>query len=244
MPIQNTKVPSSELMARRRARRLNKGSENAGDDPTTEPTNPVMANLSEEVRPSLDDNEQDAPANDETKDASVEHDKAMQADVPGSADQEHASGAGAEGSGPEKQTDPEQSPKSRREKSGAKGPARQDEAGSIKLHMNLPVIARGTSPTFDEITELQGEKLAFRLVLGKAVELYVDAVMDGAPRDMTATYQEGSTMVATTRTISKSAYDVLTKELNRTGLLSRYAMGTLIGRRALATFVARDKRLD
>lgn len=241
MPIQNSKVPSSELMARRRARRLNKGPENAGGDPKTEPVDPVMAGSSEEVRPPLDDNEQDAPTNQETKAASVEQDRAMQADASGNADQEHASGAGAEASRPKKQTDSELSPKSRPGKTETKGPARQDEANRIKLHMNLPVLALGTSPTFDEIAELQGEKLAFRLVLGKAVELYVDAVVDGAPRDMPATYPEGSTMVATTRTISKSAYDVLTKELNRTGLFSRYAMGTLIGRRALAAFVARDK---
>ena len=117
----------------------------------------------------------------------------------------------------------------------------EDGVERLRLQMALAYPATGASPTFDQLVEVQNEKVAFRLVLGKALETYAASVMDGTFANAPTTYSEGSDVAKTSRMFPKAVYGELVKTLNSTGLLSARAIGTMIGRRALAAFVARDK---
>lgn len=111
----------------------------------------------------------------------------------------------------------------------------------LRLQMALAYPVAGASPTFDQLVGVQNERVAFRLVLGKALETYAAAVADGTFVEAPTTYPESPEIAKTSRMFPKAAFSELAKVLNPTGLLSDRAMGTMIGRRALAAFVARDK---
>lgn len=240
MPIHNSKVPSTELMAKRRARRLNKGQSPQED--VADPIDPVSSLL---TGPGED--AQKYPHGDSAKEpvrgepsARAQEEQGIPTALPDDHAQKGELDASEERAPAMHEIKPDPSKKRQLRKGDRITPEQQSETGAIKLHMRLPVPAAGASPTFDQLAETHGEQSAFRLVLGKALELYAASVVGGSAGDAPTPYPEGSTVMVTTRNVPQIAYAILSKEMNSKGLVSRRMMGTAIARRALAAFVADD----
>lgn len=242
MPIRNSVVQSAELFGRKRKNRLN--TYHGNDDATDETSDRSEAN------PPIPDPETDRRADGGTdggvpdatpddQDRSVEgsHKKVQVAEEQGSAqlDDKDALPPDFE----------EEVVSGRRQKKPRKVAAKRlEESGQISLKMNVAYPAVGISPTFDQLAELQGEKAAFRLVLGKALDLYAASIMDGTAQSGPATYPQSPTPILTSRMFPEAAYAAFARQFDQAGLASKRIIGTAIGRRAMAAFVARDGKPD
>lgn len=246
MPIHNSKVSSAELFAKRRARRLKRAQPD--DDGVADPTSGQGGPVDSEPIGPDEDTQRPLGATEESNStrgepATIEPEgQGGPTEIPGDTTRDDEPNASED---PPQSAIKRQSNGSRKrqsEKSDRAGASQRKETGPMKLHMRLAVPAPGASPTFDQLVEMHGEQPAFRLVLGKALELFAASVVDGRSGEAPLTYPESSKVIATARNIPKSAYAILTEEMNPKGLVSHRMMGTAIGRRALAAFVADDKK--
>ena len=229
MPIRNSKVPSGEVFARHRQARLTNlqppsdtgaveqsvDKRNA-DRETNAPSPAQPDQASERKSDRLPVKQSEAPTQ-------KPHHEEKQSEAPSEPERSEASISGLS------------------RKKSANAAVQRGEAGQIQLQMALAYPAPGASPTIDQLASVESERVAFRLVLGNALKAYANAVTDGTKADAPTTYPEGPRIVKTSRMFPKAAYAELVKALNPTGLLSDRSMGTTIGRRALAAFVAHDK---
>lgn len=235
MPIRNSMVPSAEVFNIQRKKRLTRARGQSDDvaDQTHDRADPTDTKLQEEVSAPQEHSDhvegESAAADSRTKATSVGPDEAQE-------DRREAEQSTTE---PQLATSP--LPDSKRAKVQESASNQDGDEEQLRLQMTLPYPAAGASATFDQLVEVQSEKGAFRLVLGKALELYAASVADGTFTSAPTRYPESPMIARTSRMFSKAAYAVLEKELNRTGLLSERAMGTAIARRALAAFIASDK---
>lgn len=230
MPIRNSKVASSEVFSVQRKKRLARGRGQAASA-TDHPSDPPGQASAGVLKDKLDAHDPNQSTVDEPGVASSEQGEPSDTEV------------GTEA--PETRQGPATRPRlARRQDRPAETISDMvDPDDQLRLQVKLPYPASGTSATFDQLADVQGEKGAFRLVLTKALELYAASVADGTFADAPTKYSESQEIARTTRKFPRTAYVVLEKELNRTGLLSDRAVGTAIARRALAAFIASDKEL-
>jgi len=245
MPIRNSKVPSSELFNRTRKKRLsntqNKPATTTTDDSSKTVVGSEQGEQLEKPDQELGNRFEEQPNKARAEPAEPVEQKIPSHDKPSEEDQDAFVNVEQHDS-IEPET-PQEPPLDAPARKAGKAPSRNEsENALIKLHMDMPHPAPGVSPTFDHLVEIQGEKVAFRLLLGKALELYAASLLEGTADDTKVSYTEGPQVTKTTRMFPRSAYEILTKNLNRAGLFSERAMGTLIGRRALAAFVAEDNK--
>lgn len=244
MPILNSVVESTEVFNRKRKNRLK--TYQANNSENDEPPHEVgQWKVDPLVSAPKDRSSDSTTLEDAAGMASVEQDqpaglpnRAVQADE--AQEPEAAPQLTAE-EGPKQEVERRSAPK-RQQKRSAEASAKPPQASDqMYLKMNVAYPAAGVSPTYDHLADLHGAKTAFRLVLGKALDLYAAAALDGTASDAPASYTASPTSPWTTRVFPKAAYAALAQEMDRTGLASERALGTAIGRRALAAFVAADK---
>lgn len=230
MPIRNSKVPSAEVFNVRRRRRLTRGHGQSDE---------VTAQVSEWAKPEDAERPKEVSASQHQPDDVVSEPSKQE---PVSIDPGEARGMTTASDPPISGLRSIDQPTADRQLYPlAKAvPGEIGADNQLRLHVKIPYPAAGASATFDQLVTVQGEKVALRLVLTKALKLYALSVAEGTFRSAPTAYSESSNIVQTTRMFPRTAYLVLNEELNRTGLLSERAMGTVIAHRALAAFIATD----
>ncbi len=243
MPIRNSKVSSEEAFSVHRKARLSKRS--ATKDRSKSQDANEVDDTEAGSRQSEPEAAKEAPLPPANEDHSQKHDAAPEQGRPAPAGDEAGYGQeekhSVEGSAVEPESDDSPVLPRQKAKPGRQKPRSDAGTGQVRLQMIIAYPKPGASATFDNLVEMQGKKVAFRLFLGKALELYAAAVIDGTIDNVATTYPEDTQKADTSRVFSKEAYDKLSKTLDPAGLLPERVMATTIARRALAAFIAANK---
>lgn len=230
MPIRNSKIDSSEAFSVHRRARLNRLKSTSDSEAIRQPDNGDAAVPETPRKEDTGSHVAEAvPRRSSDSSSSQQHQKKIASKDAAAAVHENAGTSVSDVLVDEK---------------SKKSIARGAEIDQLRLNIKLAHPAPGVCPTFDQIAEVRGDDVAFRLVLGKALETYAVAIQRKDVINSSITYTEGAKIKETSRMFPSKVYAEIAKVLNPTGLLSDRAIAATIGYRALAMFIQNDKRPD